>query len=352
MILALSSKKYLYNIDMSCPAGQFYSEAAKRCLRLNVRPGSKGKSQLPCPENQVWNPNPDARRCILKTLYKKIYGDGKAQVASLEQKRLRALTKKVKTPLRNITVKNPSPKAITPALKQSLAIQSAKPRANSVMPPGLLREPMKQWIVTNCRNQEDPIMMDPYEDGTIEEMRSLIKLGSGFCYTAETLDHHVKSSIERGVPIKDMLNPAYRLDAADFGALEEAAKRSKKAYRLPIEPSIKPAAHYKLFIGVANEPDYKLVFMFDERKVKKSASGGLDYSAAIPEGGWIGYLPGTGSAELERLIREAFARGRLFTQAMRPFKCCRFHLKKTKDYWAQGTLEKIKALEEEIRDIM
>ena len=337
---------------MSCPAGQFYSEAAKRCLRLNVRPGSKGKSQLPCPDNQVWNPNPDARRCILKTLYKKIYGDGKAAAASLEQKRLKALTRKVKSPLRNITVKNPSPKAITPALKQSLAIQIAKPRVDSVMPPGLLREGMQKWVVANCRNQEDPIMMDPYVEGSIEDMRSLLKLGSGFCYTAETLDHHVKSSIERGVPIKDMLNPAYRLDAADFGALEEAAKRAKKTYKLPLEPSEKPATHYKLFIGIANEPDYKLVFMFDERKVKKTAVGGVDYSAAIPDGGWIGYLPAVGTTELERLIREAFARGRLFTKATRPFKCCRFHLKKTKDYWTEGRDGKIKALEEEIRDIM
>jgi hypothetical protein len=149
-----------------------------------------------------------------------------------------------------------------------------------------------------------------------------------------------------------MLNPSYRLDAADFGALSEAASRTKKGYKLPVEPSEKPASHYKLFIGVANEPDYKLVFMFDERKVKKAPSGGLDYSAAIPEGGWIGYLPAVGSAELERLIREAFARGKLFTHAMRPFKCCKFHLKKTKDYWMEGRDGKIKALEEEIRDSM
>jgi hypothetical protein len=337
---------------MSCPEGQYYSVAAKRCLRENARPGSKGRSMLPCPENKVWNPNPAARRCVLKSLFKKVYGEAKANAASLEQRRLRALTKKVKTPVLNITVNaKRSANAITPALKQSFALQTAKLRKDAVMPPGLDKGQMVSWVKTNCKNQEDPILMDPYEESSAEDLMGLVRLGSGFCYTSDSLDNHVKSSIERKIPIKDMINPSYRLDAADFGALETAALRSNKAYRLPLEPSEKPALHYKLFIGGSN-PTVKMVFMFDERKVKKTPGGGLDYSNAIPDGGWIGYIPAKGTAELERLIREAFARGRLFVQATRPFKCCRFHLKKTIDYWSSQTEAKIDALVSEIRDLI
>ena len=339
---------------MSCPAGQYYSEASKRCLRLNLRPGSKGKSQLPCPDGKVWNPHPGSRRCILKTVFRKAYGESKAIVASAEQKRLRAMTRKIKTPVpkEHLIVKNPLSVAVTPVLKESIALQAGKPRDNAMMPPGLLRKDMVAWIQTHCKNQDDPVTMEPYMDGTLEEMRSLVRLGSGFCYNAESLDTHIRSSIERKVPIKDMMNPSYRLDEHDYGALEAVALRTNKRYKLPIEPSEKPANHYKLFIGKTVDPDFKLIFIFDERKIKKSGTGMVDYSAAIPSGGWIGYMPTVGTAELERLIREAFTRGRLFTQAMRPFKCCRFHIKKTKEYWTDDKERKIKALEDEIKDVL
>jgi hypothetical protein len=287
-------------------------------------------------------------------VFRKVYGETKAQAASVEQKRLRALTKKVKTPVpkKALIVENPSPLAITPVLKESIALQAGKPRENAFMPTDLLRNDMKKWIEKNCKNQEDPIMMEPYADGTLEEMRSLVRLGSGFCYTADTLDTHIRSSIERKVPIKDIMNPSYRLDDRDYGAVETVALRTKRGYKLPVEPSEKPAGHYKLFIGKTADSDFKLIFIFDERKVKKSATGGVDYSPSIPDGGWIGYIPAVGTTELERLLREAFARGRLLTQAMRPFKCCRFHIKKTKEYWNDDKTRKINALEDEIRDIL
>jgi len=220
------------------------------------------------------------------------------------------------------------------------------------MDPGLTRAAAVEWVSKQCANQEDPIMFDPYADADLKDLRSLVKLGSGFCYTVDTLDQHIKSSIERGVPIKDILNPSYRLDKRDFGTLEAAGKRMRKSYKIPVEPVEVPADHYKLFIDVMGDGIFKYVFLYDDRKVKKLADGSKDYAAAIPEGGWIGYIPSAGTDELEKLIRKVHTKGRLLVRATRPFICCRFHLKKSKEHWLTDTAKKIAAMTEEIRDII
>ena len=351
---------------MQCPPGQAWSDTAKRCVMTSFI-GAPGKSKEPCPDGQVWNPNPKIRRCIAKDIYGRLYGADKLKVASAEQKRLKAKTKKANSigPKKPAKVASP-PKAaakavvaapvgvagITPANKRNIELQTQKPRANHSMPPGLTREKMIDWVNKQCSNQEDPATLEDYKDLELKDLRSLVKLGSGFCYTVDTIDHHIKSSIERDVPIKDILNPSYRLDAKDYGAIEEAGKKARKTYKLPKVPVEQPASHYKLFLGVAGDPEFKLVFMFDNRKVKKLPDGSLEYTNAIPEGGWLGYIPAKGTAGLEKLVRQAWESGRLFTKATRPFACCRFHIKKSMEYWKSDTERKIKDLEDEIRGLV
>lgn len=342
---------------MSCPEGQFYAGDKKGCLPLRYKPMSKGWSIIPCPDGQVWNPEPDVRRCVRKNMYKMVYGEEKVRAASRRQRELRGpgTKKNRKSPIpiaKVIVVPSFRKNAITPALKRDSVIESAEMRRDSVMPPGLAREDMAKWVSARCKNTEDPIMMEPYADADLTALRSLLRLGSGFCYSADVLDSHVRSSIERDVPVKDMLNPSYRLDAQDYGALLTAGGRFKKGYKLPTLPSEKPAAHYKLFIGVAGEPDYKMVFLFDERKVVTLPGGARDFTKAIPEGGWIGWIPSKETAKLEKLIESAFEKGRIFTKADRPFRCCRVHLKKDKGYWSDDKEKKISALEEELMGLL
>jgi hypothetical protein len=84
-----------------------------------------------------------------------------------------------------------------------------------------------------------------------------------------------------------------------------------------------------------------------------SVAGGVkNYSPAIPEGGWIGYIPVAGTADLEKLIKKAFLAGRIFTKATKPFGCCRFHLKKEREFWKTDAARKIKAMEDEIRELI
>jgi len=341
---------------MNCPPGQTYSSLLKRCVLKEIV-GAKGRSAVPCPEGQIWNPAPASRRCVSRKVFGDLYGEGRLKAASAEQRRLRGTQKasSVKGPAKPAKVVSPvvpRAAAITPANKRNAAFNVGAPRANSTMPPGLLREKMLEWVRKNCTNQEDPIMLEPYEEAELKDLRSMVKLNSGFCYTAETIDQHIKSSIERGVPIRDILNPSYRLDSKDFGAIDTAGKRAKKSYKLPVEPVEIPANHYKLLIDVMDDPKFKYVFLYDDRKVKKLPGGGADYSDAIPDGAWIGYIPAAGTDELVTLIRKAYTKGRLFTRATRPFLCCRFHLKKSKEFWATETDKKIKSMTEEIRDII
>lgn len=349
---------------MSCPEGQFFSDSAKRCLPNKMKALSKGHSLVPCPSGQVWNPDPSVRKCVRKDIFKVIFGAEKAAAASLEQKRLRgsigkpvsigkpaSIGKPSSIKKRPFSIKKKTLKAasLSPSLKESVKLVALEPKKDSFMAPGLTRKQMAAWVSSHCKNQEDPIMMEPYAEAELKDLNSLVRLGSGFCYTAEVLDQHVRASLERDVPVKDMLNPSYRLDGYDYGAL---VKASKKGYELPNETAVKPPAHYKLFIGVADDPLYKLIFLFDERKVKVNADGDKEFTTAIPDGGWIGYIPASRTEKLERLIVEAFARGKIFTKSSRPFKCCRVHLKKNKSHWNDGVLRKIKALEEELQSVL
>ena len=344
---------------MECPVGKIYHVGLNKCIDKSMLPGSKGRSRVPCPTGHVWNPHPTQRRCVSKKIYEQLFGTAAVRARSAEQK---ALTRKLapgsKKPAA-VMLARASPKPVIVGLRASslpqkigLRLETAAVRANASMPPGLTRDKMNAWIATNCINQDDPASMDPYNELEDDELRSMVRLGSGFCYTADTLDRHVKASIERGIPVRDMLNPGYRLNAANFGALQQQARLTRKSYNLPTEPVEIPAPHYKLFIGVIDDPEYKFVFVFDERKIIKLPGGGVQYTAAIPEGGWLGYIPVAGSTNLEQLIKKAYQKGRLFTKVSKPFKCCRFHLKKDKVFWRTDLHKKIKAMEEEISDLI
>lgn len=322
---------------MDCPPGKKYSPILKMCLPKGAFPASKGHSKSPCPDGKLWNAF--TRKCIRPSLYKKMYGSPKKAVAVAE--------KPVKP--RSITPKKSRPD-ILPSGRQSLQIIAGKPRANSFMESGLSRADMLKWVSSNCRNQDDPISLDEFATMDDEDLVNVIKLGSGFCYPFDSIEHHMRSSIERGIPIKNTINQSYRLDSADYGAIQKVGKRLNKTYKLPKLSVALPAPNYKLYIDKGDDSDFKFVFLFDEHKVKVKANGKKEYIQAIPDGGWLGYIPLKGTEELERLIKLAFKNGQLFNTSKPPFDCCKFHIKKIKDYWKLNTEAKIKALESEIRD--
>ena len=358
---------------MDCPAGQYYDKDAKRCLRKDILPGAKGKSKSPCPEGQAWLPA--ARRCVRKNVYAREYGEKAVRAASAEQKKLRKARAPAPAPAPAAVpvapVPVPAPVAPAPvpvapvhivvargvgatsaARMEELEYETKKPRVNSTMPPGLNRAEMVEWLTKHCHNTEDPVSLESYADMDLKDLRSLVRLGSGFCYTAEGLDDHIKSSIERDVPVKNMMNPSYRLTARNYGAILKQARIKRKTYKLPVRTTELLPTHYKLYIGIISEPQFKYVFLYDERKTIPVPGGFVDYGPAIPEGGWLGYIPATGTTTLEKLIKKAFLAGRLFNKASRPFGCCRVHVKKGKDYWSDGATAKISAMEEELRGIL
>ena len=361
---------------MDCPAGQYYDKAAKRCLRKDVLPGAKGKSKSPCPEGQAWLPA--ARRCVRKNVYAREYGEKAVRAASAEQKKLRkARAPAPVAPAPVAAPVAPAPVAVpvapvprqrqrqaspvhivvargatSAARMEELEYETKEPGVNATMPPGLNRAEMVEWLTKHCHNTEDPVSLESYAEMDLKDLRSLVRLGSGFCYTAEALDDHIKSSIERDVPVKNMMNPSYRLTAHNYGAILKQGLLKRKTYKLPVRTTEMLAKHYKLYIGVIAEPQFKYVFLYDERKTIPVPGGFVDYGPAVPEGGWLGYIPATGTGALEKLIKKAFLAGRLFNKASRPFGCCRVHVKKGKDYWSDGAPEKISAMEEELRGIL
>jgi hypothetical protein len=364
---------------MDCPKGQVYWTKGKRCIYPEALPGLKGKSRSACPSGKVWLSS--ARKCILKNVYEKHYGKAELAKAIKKQKAIgqrsikqrsikqrsiklgKITRKKPKSPKaktfrapikpRSITPKKAIPVVgVTPAFRKTIKLSTTKPKKDSFMPPGLsTKKDMISWVSQKCTNQQDSISLEPFDELPATDLKTMVRLSNNYCYLADDLDKHVKTSVERDVPIKDIANPWYRLDAADLGALEYQGKAKNKNYRLPTKVTEFPAEHYKLFIDVVDESPFKFIFLYDERKIK-IVNDGMNYSPAIPKGGFLGYIPEQGSEKLTSLIKKAYASGRIFTKAVRPFECCRFHLKKSKDYWAVDMERKIKAMEEEIEEFI
>lgn len=351
---------------MDCPKGQVYWQEGKRCVYPEALPGAKGKSLSPCPPGKVWLAG--ARKCVLKETFEKHYGKTKLASAIRKQKvlgqrsvknarRVKTRAKTVRAPVKPHVISpkkaHPVAAAFTPAVHKILRLRAATPRKNSHMPPGLkTKKDMVAWVSDKCSNKEDSISLEPFSEMDMGDLKTIVRLGNDYCYLADDLDKHVKASVDRDAPVKNIANPWYRLDAADLGAIEHMGKMKNSTYKLPFKSTAFPADHYKLFIDVVDDSPFKFVFLYDERKIVAVEDGGLNYSPAIPKGGFLGYIPEHNTEKLTALIQKAFIAGRLFTKVTRPFECCRFHLKKNKDFWATERLKKIKAMEEEISEFI
>lgn len=328
---------------MECPKGKVFLPALKRCVSKEALPKSKGHSRRACPSGKVWLPL--MRKCISTGVYEKHYGANKLSEVLQQQRglaRAAAVPRRI-TPRRSKRPGGPvGPGAATPAIRKSIKITYSSPRSNSYMPAILnTKEKRLSWIKAHCKNQEDAISLAPFTELDNPDLKSIVRLGNGFCYTASDLGQHVKTSVERGAPLKDISNPWYRIDERDLGALVEMG------IKLPVKAVEFPAEHYKLFVAPADNTPFKFIFLYDERRIKDN-----NYAPAIPDGGFLGYIPRAGTERLVGLIKRAFATGRLFTKAVRPFGCCRFHLKKTREYWSSDKERKIKAMEDEIEGII
>lgn len=356
---------------MDCPKGQVFWTKGNRCVYPEALPGLKGKSRSPCPPGKVWLQG--ARKCILKDVYEKHYGKAELAKAVKKQKVLgqrsikqRAITRKkskskspkaktFRAPVkpRSITPRKASPfVAVTPAVRKTVKLSTTTPKKDSYMPPGLQSKgDMIDWVSQKCANQQDSISLEPFDELPASDLKTMVRLGNDYCYLASDLDKHVRSQVERDTPLTDISNPWYRINSSDLGALEKQSLVRNRDYKLPTKSSEFPAEHYKLFIDVVDESPYKFVFLYDERKVKGHGDD-EDYSPAIPKGGFLGYIPEFDTEKLTGLIRKAYAAGRIFTKASRPFECCRFHLKKAKAYWNDDTKRKIKAMEDEIAEFL
>lgn len=360
---------------MDCPPGKVYWAPLKKCISVDALPGVKGKSMSPCPQGKVWQNA--TRKCVLEEIYKKHYGTNKFKAAKAKQEHilnLRMKTRKAKSPPRP-RAKTPNavrekaphkPRSISPVRRNPFfaaafsspsnkfvsKLDTEEPRKDSFMPRAMkLKKSMLSWISEKCNNKEDVISQESFDEATTEELKTIVRLGNNFCYKAADLDQHIKSSIERDLPLKNISEPWYRIDSKDLGTIEHQNKLFDNSYELPVRTGEMPSDNYGLFIDSVDKSGFKYVFLFDKRKLK-AVDGIYNYSPAIPVGGWLGYIPEKGTDTLVSLIKKAFHSGTIFTKATNPFRCCRFHLKKTKEFWADNTERKIKAMEDEIRGII
>lgn len=95
-------------------------------------------------------------------------------------------------------------------------------------------EPKGQFTeMYQCHTDSDGITAEQFEDMTDEELSTVIRLGSGNCYKAESLFGWYKANQEKGKQTTDPMNPSYILTKRDIGLIEAYMKGQDPKYIRP-----------------------------------------------------------------------------------------------------------------------
>lgn len=175
-----------------CPPGKVLNPKTKRCVKANGAVGKKLTEESPkktCPEDKILNPK--TNRCVNKN----------------------------------------------GALGKKLAQE--KKSAPKVLSKTVLLEDLKK----TCNNDSDPISMDDFNDMTLEQLKSLVKIGKHAkknCYVLENIYEVYKTAILSKKNPKDPMDPDHILTDDEINDINTKMKLNDPNYKLPVYISPKP----------------------------------------------------------------------------------------------------------------
>ena len=185
-----------------------------------------------------------------------------------------------------------------------------QPRAAKI--PSASREVMREWIRTNCSNEEEPFTGRRLTSLQEDEMASLIRTSAGTCLRPDYLDAHVRKQRSLGRDATDPLTKT-PLTLSNMDILGRAIRRVIPDYRVPqrsrkemvprltrgspevielrrsrnnLPPHPRPQLplpqqshgfpeHLKFFIGkdARSGDDFYSIYYYDKRQVSSAANG-------------------------------------------------------------------------------
>lgn len=191
------------------------------------------------------------------------------------------------------------------------------------------RETMKQWIVNNCSNSEEPFTGRYLRGLTDEEMEKLIKTSAGTCVRADYLEAHVRRERQMGRNATDPLSESHKLTLSNMDILGRQVRRFVPDYHVPQKTrkvsqdtirrsphprvyqqappvqtrimtpkgSIKTPSNWKFFLGkdARSGDDFYSIYYYDSREANSNEDGIYIPASAIKAD--IGIIPAYVSAD-------------------------------------------------------
>lgn len=226
-------------------------------------------------------------------------------------------------------------------------LQRSPPRDASAKSPRSPRTVRKESILkkllTKCNNDTDPITLEEFADLDLEDLETIVKIGSGEkknCYTLENIFEHYRTLLENNRLPFDPLNPSHYITTKEWNQITKLIRKKhpeikikRNAPRVPrnLRIHISPIFFINYFgISVSDSNTGNIASLgYIPSDIDPIDTGSQDYSSAIAV----------------QLLMDLWDKGKLLLGNQPPYPCCSVDLNKNIMYWEEdGRQEKIRKL--------
>jgi hypothetical protein len=110
---------------------------------------------------------------------------------------------------------------------------SSRPPSRAARIPVADKSTMREWIMDNCENVDEPFTGRNLRSLTEDEMGTIIKTTAGTCLRADYLDAHVRRARESERNVRDPLKSNKQLTLSNMDILGKQIRRYVPDYRVP-----------------------------------------------------------------------------------------------------------------------
>lgn len=197
-----------------------------------------------------------------------------------------------------------------------------------------------QDLDKTCFNDADPILLEEFKDMSLDELKTIVKIGKGErknCYLVDTILQHHSEHVKTGKNTRDPMNPSYVLTPSEIADIKRIKRNIDPSWMSPKRAVI---------------PQYRGLNLVFTPTVGRTRTGAIVPLLHI----WVvrtsndetlfnlGYFPNdieahhTGSVDYTTsvamyLVRRLWEQRKLLFGDAEPYRCCTVHLRKGKDYW-------------------
>lgn len=204
------------------------------------------------------------------------------------------------------------------------------------------RDQILEKLAAQCYNEADPILLEEFKDMSINELKSIIKIGPGDkknCYLVDSIIPHYTEHVQKGKSTRDPMNPSHVITQQEIADMKKAKRKLEPQWQSPrrrIIPqyhglvidftptmsrtpsgAIVPLLHIWVVRDATNETIFDLGYIPND--IESVHTGSVDYTTSVAV----------------YLLRRLWDERKLLIGDNEPYRCCTVHLRKSKHYWSQ-----------------